>query len=609
MDTVAPWVGNHSPRVKLDASGVRGISQAGLRLGNGKSYVGSIYLASDSAANVQVRLIWGSGQGDSQSILLQGITREYKRYPLNFSSPGDTQDGRLEILGTGSGSFHLGAVSLMPSDNIQGFHAGVIKQLKDVGFLMAKWPGGNFVSGYDWNDGIGDPDKRPPRAEAMWGNAIESNDVGIHEFIAFCRLLNAEPYIAVNTGFGEARVAAAEVEYANGSVDTPMGMLRARNGHPEPFNVRLWCIGNEMYGPWQFGYMSLNQYWVKHNYFVEAMKKADSKILVTAAAATICESSWCAAEQKQYDSSIWQPHLNGSLPFQFGGVQDWDGYMLANSSDYIDHLSEHTYCYPDMAFDAAKQSFVDVSDDPLPLRTRRMANRIGAAFAAWDKFVEKTPALKQKNIKFIFDEWGARYRSAQGGSARPQGMVTPLSYAVFLHEMFRHSGMIGASCPTGGFNTLLLDNTGDAVGLAADALVIKLLRAHFAGAFPVAVSGDSPPPPMRGTPFVDMGPEPIGSPTYPLDVVAAFSADRQMFVVSAINPAEEPQEFTCQVKGVKLHDAGKLWQVTAPGVSAFNEPGKELAVKIEEAASASLSGRIRLPPISVSVFGFAVRAE
>ena len=95
------------------------------------------------------------------------------------------------------------------------------------------------------------------------------------------------------------------------------------------------------------------------------------------------------------------------LPYEFGGLNDWDGWLLANCADNIDFLSEHTYAYPDLAFDAEKQRFVDVQD-PLQFRARRMANRIGEAFEAWEKYVEKMPSLKEKDIKFIFDEWGNR---------------------------------------------------------------------------------------------------------------------------------------------------------------------------------------------------------
>ncbi|MGH9440452.1 MAG: alpha-N-arabinofuranosidase, partial [Terriglobia bacterium] len=360
---------------------------------------------------------------------------------MKFTSPADTEDARLEIVGRGNGSFHIGTVSLMPSDNVQGFHAGMLKHFKDSGFAMVKWPGGNFVSAYDWHDGLGDPDKRPPRITPVWSNMIESNDVGIHEFVAFCRLLGAEPYVTVNSGLGEARVAAEEVEYANGSLDTPMGKLRAANGHPEPFNIRLWCIGNEMYGFWQFGHMSLNQYWVKHNYFAEAMKNVDPKIQVTSAGASPCEVSWTAIENKQFVPNMWWPPFifTEKVPYKFGGTHDWDGWMLAKCADHIDHVSEHTYCYPDLSFDAKKQAFVD-RHDPLDVRARRLANRVGEAFESWQKYIEKMPSLKGKNIKFIFDEWGTRFPSVQGkGFQRPVGMVTPLCYALLLHELFRHS--------------------------------------------------------------------------------------------------------------------------------------------------------------------------
>jgi alpha-N-arabinofuranosidase len=576
-----------------------------LRFGKGKSYAGRVYLAGDPGAKVEIRVVWGPGAGDSQTMQIPALSSEYKKFPLKFTSPVDTGAGRLEIAGTGKGAFHVGTASLMPADNVQGFHAGMIKHFKEAGFGMAKWPGGNFVSGYDWHDGLGDPDKRPPRVAPMWSGMVESNDVGIYEFVAFCRLLGAEPYVAVNSGFGEARVAAEEVEYANGSTDTPMGKLRAANGHPEPFNIRLWCIGNEMYGPWQYGQMSLEQYAVKHNYFVEAMRNVDPKIKVALAAASPCESSWCAAEQKQFESSIWQLPLTEKLPFKFGGTNDWDGWLLAHCADNIDIVSEHTYAYPDMAFDAQKQVFVDVHD-PLQFRTRRMANRISAAFEAWRKYVEKMPSLKGKNIKFAFDEWGVRFQRTQGGGGfRGQGgMVTPLSYALFLHELFRHSDMVAASCPTGGLGTVVTDSTGDAVGFTADGLVMKLMANHFTNALPVAVSGDSPQQTVAGTPMVDTGSEPTGSPTYPLDVAVALSSDRRKLILSVVNPTEEGHSFAPKISGVRLRDQGKLSQIAPPSVDSVNEVGKEPAVKIVESAQSGLPETVLVPPFSVNVYEF-----
>jgi alpha-N-arabinofuranosidase len=123
----------------------------------------------------------------------------------------------------------------------------------------------------------------------MWGNRIESNDVGLHELLALCRLVGGEPNVVIDSGFGSAHDAAEEVEYCNGSAETRMGQLRAANGHPRPFNVRLWSIENETYGPWQYGHMSLDQYWVKHNVIVSAMKAVDPTIKVTASGASVCE--------------------------------------------------------------------------------------------------------------------------------------------------------------------------------------------------------------------------------------------------------------------------------------------------------------------------------
>jgi alpha-L-arabinofuranosidase len=606
MDSTHPFVGKHSPRIKLDGSEPRGIQQAKLHVKGGKSYAGRIYVAGDPSAKVVVRLVCGPGANDSQAIAIPTLSREFQKHSFRLKAATDSEDARLEIVGTGTGTFAVGAVSLMPSDNVEGFHAGMIRLYKEAGFKMAKWPGGNFVSAYDWYDGLGDADKRPPRLQPMWSDRVESNDVGLHEFMAFCRLLGAEPYLTINSGFGDARSAAEEVEYCNGSTSTRLGKLRADHGHPEPFNIRLWCIGNEMYGPWQYGHMSLDQYWVKHNYIVEAMKKVDPRIKVALSGASVCEKSIDGAEKKNnFFPSVWEPPINEKLPYEFGSLNDWDGWLLEKCADNVDYVSEHTYAYPDLVFDGEKQRFVDVHD-ALQFRTRRMANRIGEAFEAWQKYLEKIPSLKDKNIKFIFDEWGVRFRSADGKSHLPTGMVAPLSYALFLHELFRHSDLVAATCPTGGLFTVLIDKAGEAVGLSSEGLVLKLIATHFANATPVEMSGNSPQQPMAGTPMVDVPTRPTGSATYPLDVFAALSADRKTFYLSVVNPSEEEQVLSARIGGVKLHETGKLRQITAPSVEAFNEPDKNPVVEIVEHAGQQLASPLRIPPISLSVYQFGI---
>ncbi|HKO10606.1 MAG TPA: hypothetical protein VJV22_01465 [Acidobacteriaceae bacterium] len=604
MDTERPFVGRHSPRIKLDPSEPHGIRQSRLRVGR-KPYEGRVILAGNPGTKVTVRLAWGMGAGDSQTITLPSLTRQYQKIPLRFTPAADTEEGTLEILGTGTGFFYVGAVSLMPADNVQGFHAGMIRLLREAGFKMFKWPGGNFVSTYDFRDGLGDRDKRSPRLQPMWSDRVESNDIGLHEFMALCRLVGAEPDLTIDSGFGSAREAAEQVEYCNGPANSRMGRMRAEDGHPESFNIRYWTVGNEMYGPWQYGHMSLDQYWVKHNAIVEAMKAVDPNIKVTISGASICEKSVDGAEKKgNFFPSMWEPPITEHLPYQFGSIYDWDGWLLKKCADNIDNVSEHTYAYPNLAFDEEKQLYVDVQD-PLQFRARRLANRIGGAFDCWNKYVEELPWLKERNIKFIFDEWGNRPRSADGQNHPLPGMLVPLSYALCLHEMFRHSDQITASCATGGLR-LLTDITGDAVGFPAEGVVMKLMQTHFLGAFPIPVDGDSPQQQVRGTNFVDKGPTPTGSPTYPLDVLAAFSGDRKRFLLSVVNPTEERHSLAPTMRGVKLSGRGKLYQIAPPGVNAANEAGKEPVVKIVETEQAEFPGIVQSPAVSVSLYEFEV---
>ena len=610
MDTVKPFVGKHSPRIKVDGSEPRGIAQSRLRVAGGKALEGHVYLAGDPGAKVVVRLVWGPGASDSQSVAIPALSGEFKKFPFKLTPAADSTDARLEIVATGSGSFRVGTASLMAADNVEGFRPGMIRLFKDAGFKMFKWPGGNFVSAYDWRDGLGDRDKRPPRMQPMWSDGIESNDVGLHDFITLNRLVGAQPDLAIDSGFGSAREAAEQVEYCNGSINTRMGKMRADNGHPEPFNVKYWTIGNEMYGPWQYGHMSLDQYCVKHNYIVEAMKAVDPSIKVTVAGASICEKGIGAAEKKgNFFPSIWEPPIPDKLPFEFGSTTDWDGWLLKNCVDNIDNLSEHTYAYPDLKFDADVQKFVDVHD-PLQFRARRLANRIGGAFDCWNKYVEAMPSLKDRDIKFIFDEWGNRLRSAGGNDAgggfmRNTGMLVPLSYALCFHEMFRHSDKITASCATGGLR-LLTGIDGDAVGLPAEQVVMKLYQTNYLKALPITVDGDSPQQEVPGTNWVDKGPTPTGSPTYPLDVLAAFSSDRKKFLISVVNPTEESHSLAGKINGVKLRDQGRLLQIAPPSANSTNTAGKDPEVKIVETALNGLPDTIQVPPVSVGLYEFEV---
>jgi alpha-N-arabinofuranosidase len=171
--------------------------------------------------------------------------------------------------------------------------------------------------------------------------------------------------------------------------------------------------------------------------------------------------------------------------------------------------------------------------------------------------------------------------------------------------MFRHSDKITASCATGGLR-LLTDITGDAVGFPAEGVVMKLLQTRFLNAVPIAVDGDSPQRQVYGTDYVDKGPTPTGSPTYPLDVLAAFSGDRKRFLMSVVNPTEEGHSFTPRIRALRLRERGKLYQIAPPGVNSANEAGKEAVVKIDETEQAGMPETIQVPPVSISLYEFEV---
>jgi alpha-N-arabinofuranosidase len=612
LDRTNPYVGEWSPLVKLEAATTHGIDQAGLVLKGGRAYSGRVLLAGTPDARVTISLVWGPNPADRQTLAAPELTAAYTKVALAFTAKADSTDGHVEIVGTGTGSFHIGAVSLMPADNVSGFKAATLRYLKDLGIEIARWPGGNFVSAYDWRDGIGDRDKRPPRRELAW-NGMESNDMGIDDFMMFCRLIGAEPYLAVNSGLGDAHSAAEEVEYVNGPAAGRLGAQRAANGHPAPYRVTIWGVGNEMYGPWQWGHMSSTQYPDKHNLMVIAMRKADPNIKIIASGATPEEASWCYIENRQFNSFEGRLKDDLPLPFAFGSREDWTGALLKTSSDYIDFLGEHFYGYPNLVIDVAKQQFVN-SDEPLELKVRRLSNRVQFKFEAWDEYVKQMPSLKNKDIKFAFDEWSPRNRSVGIGPAPAlHPMLNPLTNALVYHEFFRHSDRVGLGVATGGMGGVATDTYGDAIGLRMEGLVMKLLHDNFAGATPVSVLGNSPQRPTKGVVGIDTSAKPSGSPTFPLDVFAALSADRRTLAISVVNPTETAQDCDLALAGVTASGPVHVAQLTAPpgpppapaapGMGRFGGPPATVA----QSTLPQAPGRVTVPPTSVTVYQFTVK--
>lgn len=587
MDANDAYVGAHSPKIMLDATTPHGIQQAALGLKAGKQYTGRVILAADPGAQISISLIWGTNPGDRQTIPIQSVGTEYGTYPLNFTAGADTQEATIEIVGTGTGSFHIGTASLMPADNIDGFRPDLIALYKEIGPTLVRWPGGNFTSGYDWRDGIGDPDKRPPRYDFAW-HALESNDMGIDDYMKLVKILDLDPYICVNDGFGDAFSAAQEVEYVNGAADTPMGRLRAATGHPAPYSVKWWNVGNEMYGSWQLGHMSLSDYEIKQNMFVEAMRKVDPNILVVASGADPAEMSTTGAGKS----------ITGKPTTDFGDpLADWDGGLLTNSANYMDSIAEHLYPKADQAFDAQQGKFVPV-DDSLADKARRLPNRVKCVTDAWDEYQRRFPNLDMSKYPISLDEWVA------GRLTTGRDVFAALSTAEGLNEMFRHTDRFAVSGYTA-LSGLLAWNKTDST-IRPIGLMFEMYRQHY-GTIPVIVTGNSPQHDVQGTVNVDKPKVPSGSDTYPLDVVAALTADRKALTVAVVNPTESSQQLGASFAGVTLGGGGKSWQVAPASLTAQNEAGKPMAVNIAEGTVAGAPSNITVPPLSITIYELPVQ--
>jgi alpha-L-arabinofuranosidase len=567
MDKQNAYTGEHSPMVKLDGAAPRGVAQAGIMLRKGRAYSGRVVLAGDAGANVTVSLVWGAGADDRQTASIKGLRTAYGKFPLKFAAGAETDNGRLEIAGTGKGAFRVGAVSLMPADNNHGFRVDTTALLKAQRSAMYRWPGGNFLSAHEWRDAIGDIDKRPPRWDPVW-NALQPNDVGTDEFMFMADLLGVDSFLSVNAGFGDAHSAAELVEYALGSAETPMGKLRAANGHPAPYKVKWWGIGNEMWGDFQFGYMALKQYVFKHNLFGVAMRKVDPTITLLATGNT--------------------PRMSEVLT-----DRDFSGGLLTNCLPYIDVMSEHFYAYEGGQRTSAAQPANPPPEESIIDAVHRAANSVRNKVEVYEEYYRRIPALKTKRVPIAIDEWAY--------SRLPANMKQTLGNALVFHEMFRHTDVIQMAGHT--MATSVLDFNANEATLNATGLVFKLYRDHM-GTVPVAVDGNSPPmAPTRPGPGGSAPRPNAGSPTWPLDVSAAWSADGKVLSIAVVNPTDAAQDLDLAIQGARLSGKGRMWRLTGPNLTAMTGLARK-EVQVTEAPVNDVPKALRVPPISIDLYQF-----
>lgn len=201
----------------------------------------------------------------------------------------------------------------------EGFRSDVIALVRELGVTIVRYPGGNFVSGYDWRDGVGPATERPRRLDLAW-KSVETNEFGTDEFIAWCRATGAEPMLALNLGLSDVRSALQLLEYSNHPSGTTRSDERIANGSPLPHAVRTWCLGNELDGPWQLGNKSAEQY------------------------ANIAGSA--ASAMRMFDPSL-ELVVVGSSNADMPTFGAWEETVLERTIELVDYLSCHIYFYED----------------------------------------------------------------------------------------------------------------------------------------------------------------------------------------------------------------------------------------------------------------------
>jgi len=269
-----------------------------------------------------------------------------------------------------------------------GFRKDVVDQIHQLGVPIVRYPGGNFVSGYNWLDGVGPKQDRPRVLDKAW-NSINTNQFGTNEFMAWCKAVGTEPLMGLNLGTGTPEEAAALVEYCNVEKGTKWSDLRRKHGFAEPYKVKHWCLGNEMDGPWQIGHMTATEY---------GLKAQD------------------AARQMHYvDPSLQFIACGSSGPFM-PTYLEWDREVLEQCYDYVDGLSLHRYfgnTQEETGGDSAKFLAMNLS----------MERQIAETVAVCD--LVRGHKRSPKKLWLSFDEWNVWYRARSGDAVNGHEQEAP----------------------------------------------------------------------------------------------------------------------------------------------------------------------------------------
>ena len=539
------FVGDHTPYLKKGVA----IQQNDLGVVSGKEYTGYIWLKSGNKKNARVSVsLVIAGKSIPGKVITPGTKYEKTKFEFIADKDSDKATLKIEVL---DGEVYVGTVSLMPGDNINGMRKDTIALLKELNAPLYRWPGGNFTSGYDWHDGIGDRDRRPPRKNPAW-TGVEHNDFGTDEFIAFCREIDTEPMIAANTGFGDAYCAAEWVDYCNSGINTTGGKYRIENGHKKTFNVKRWCVGNEMFGDWQLGFMQLKQYTIKHNIVAKAMWEKDPDLVLVGVGSIDTINGAFDPDSKQRN-------------------RVWSRGMLEDSADWMNMISEHFYVGRVPWNQDGRKSVLE----HVPM----VKNSIRERVEAHKKLQASIKSLKGRFVPIAMDEWNYWHRDyVYGELGCIYDLQDALGIAMGLHEFYRQSKYIHAANYAQTVNVIgAIKTTKTKAEFESTGLVLKLYRNHF-GSIPLKFNGE------------------IGD----LDVMGALNEAGDVLTISVVNPTDS--EVVLNLDGLNLPSKATQYVITGDKDSSYNAPGKKRGVDIRELGKVSIDKGLKAGPLSANLW-------
>ncbi len=450
-----------------------------------------------------------------------------------------------------------------PHADANGLRTDVLALLREVNYRAMRYPGGNFLSGYRWLDGVGPRDQRPRRRDLAW-QTLETNQFGTNEFIEFCRAINTEPMLAVNMGTGTIQDAANLVEYCNAPIGTQYADLRAAHGYPDPHQVKYWCVGNEMDGPWQIGHLEAPEYGAKAREAAKMMRWHDPSIKLV-----LCGSS-----------STGMP----TYP-------EWDRIALEMCWEQVDYHSMHYYATNRendtasyLALAAEFESFVDTLTGVL--RYVKAKNRSKRdVFLSWDEWNVWYKATRPE-VDFRGD-----WKEAPHLSEEVYNLEDALVVAQWLNVFLRHTDVLKIACVAQAVNTISpIHTTRDRVLKHTTYYPIMLFSKLASGtALDVAVKS----PHYQTQKFGDM---PV------LDVSASYDESTRagaIFIVNRSQSENVPVELHWQDRAPWKIAA--VHQMSGSDPKAFNSlenPGEIVPIMITPPTIEDGCAQMLLPPLS-----------